>query len=108
MKSIVALLFFLVSLQAFAADLANPQYVGGIGINPSQDAKVLADWYSKVGIQTQAGDDGGFYATIDTLAGPFYFGIHKKDPNYFSRFFKNFTESTPGEFRSKVRRVRRG
>ena len=34
------------------------------------------------------------------------FEVGFDDPNYFSRFFRNSTGSTPGEFRTRVRRVR--
>lgn len=52
-------------------------YVGSVSINPSQDAKVLADWYARLGIETkQMG--GGYYCQIETAAGPFFFGIHRK------------------------------
>ena len=51
-------------------------YVGSVSINPSQDAKVLADWYARLGIETkQMG--GGYYCQIETAAGPFFFGIHR-------------------------------
>jgi predicted enzyme related to lactoylglutathione lyase len=55
-------------------------YVGGLAINPSQDAKVLADWYAKIGIETKE-MGGGYYGKMDTPAGMFVFGIHprKKD-----------------------------
>ena len=52
-------------------------YVGSISINPSQDAKVLADWYSKFGIETKE-FKGGYYGKFDTAAGLFVFGIHPK------------------------------
>src|SRR5260370_850395 len=52
-------------------------YVGSVSINPCQDAKVLADWYTKFGIETKE-YQGGYYAQIDTVAGPFFFGIHPK------------------------------
>jgi len=52
-------------------------YVGSVSINPCQDAKVLADWYTKFGIETKE-YKGGYYAQIDTAAGPFFFGIHPK------------------------------
>ena len=52
-------------------------YVGAISINPSQDAKVLADWYAQMGIETkQLG--GGYYGKLDTPAGTVAFGIHPK------------------------------
>lgn len=52
-------------------------YVGAIAINPSQDAKALADWYSRFGIETKE-YQGGYYGQLDTAAGPFLFGIHPK------------------------------
>lgn len=51
--------------------------VGAISINPCQEAKVLADWYSRFGIETQE-YQGVYYGQIDTAAGPFVFGIHPK------------------------------
>src|SRR5262245_57395511 len=52
-------------------------YVGAISINPCQDAKVLADWYSRFGIETME-FHGGYYGKLDTAAGLFAFGIHPK------------------------------
>src|SRR6476646_948853 len=52
-------------------------YVGAIAINPCQDAKVLADWYSRFGIETNE-FHGGYYGKLDTAAGLFAFGIHPK------------------------------
>src|SRR6478672_1616472 len=52
-------------------------YVGAISINPCQDAKVLADWYSRFGIETRE-YHGGYYGKLDTAAGLFAFGIHPK------------------------------
>src|SRR3954451_6227903 len=52
-------------------------YVGAISINPCQDAKVLADWYSRFGVETKE-FHGGFYGKFDTAAGLFVFGIHPK------------------------------
>src|SRR5436305_13770365 len=52
-------------------------YVGAISLNPCQDAKVLADWYSRFGIETRE-YHGGFYGKLDTAAGLFAFGIHPK------------------------------
>ncbi|HEU4416168.1 MAG TPA: hypothetical protein VFT65_15375, partial [Candidatus Angelobacter sp.] len=46
-------------------------------INPCQDAKVLADWYTKFGIETKE-FHGGYYGKLDTAAGLFAFGIHPK------------------------------
>src|SRR5262245_39847718 len=56
------------------------RYVGAISINPSQDAKVLADWYSGFGIGTKE-YHGGYYGKLDTPAGMFVFGIHPKKTN---------------------------
>jgi predicted enzyme related to lactoylglutathione lyase len=52
-------------------------YVGAISLNPCQDAKVLADWYSRFGIETKE-YKGGYYGKLDTAAGLFAFGIHPK------------------------------
>ena len=52
-------------------------YVGAISINPCQDAKVLADWYSRFGIETKEWR-GGYYGRLETAAGLFAFGIHSK------------------------------
>jgi len=52
-------------------------YVGAISINPCQDAKVLADWYARFGIETRE-FHGGYYGKLDTAAGLFAFGIHPK------------------------------
>jgi predicted enzyme related to lactoylglutathione lyase len=52
-------------------------YVGAIAINPCQDAKALAEWYSRFGIETKE-YQGGYYGQLDTAAGPFFFGIHPK------------------------------
>jgi predicted enzyme related to lactoylglutathione lyase len=77
MKVIIGLLLFAVSVQALSAKETKPQYIGAVSINPCQEAKILADWYSKLGIETEAAG-GGFYGSFETPAGPFYFGIHKK------------------------------
>jgi predicted enzyme related to lactoylglutathione lyase len=78
MKTILALLLFLGSVQAVADAELRPQYVGAVGINPSHDPKVLADWYSKLGLETQQMSDGGYYCTFATASGQFFFGIHPK------------------------------
>jgi predicted enzyme related to lactoylglutathione lyase len=66
------------SVSAFAeSPAAKILYVGAISINPSQDAKVLADWYARLGIETKE-IEGGYYAKIDTAAGTLAFGIHPK------------------------------
>jgi len=56
------------------------QYVGAVSINPSQDAKVLADWYERFGIQTHE-VNGGYYGSFQSVAGPFFFGIHPRRPD---------------------------
>src|SRR5262245_40635383 len=66
------------SLSTFAeSPSAKILYVGAISINPCQDAKVLADWYSQFGIETKE-YQGGYYGQFNTVAGPFVFGIHPK------------------------------
>ena len=74
---IVTPLIFL-SVSAFAEPSpAKILYVGAVSIEPCQDAKVLADWYSRFGIETKE-VHGGYYGKFDTAAGPFVFGIHPK------------------------------
>lgn len=52
-------------------------YVGALSIEPCQDAKVLADWYARLGVATkQMG--GMYFAKIETTAGVFSFAIHAK------------------------------
>src|SRR5450432_2063488 len=66
------------SVSAFAESPAvKILYVGAISINPSQEAKVLADWYARLGIETKE-IKGGYYAKIDTAAGTLAFAIHPK------------------------------
>jgi hypothetical protein len=66
------------SVSAFAqSPAANVLYVGAISIEPCQEAKVLADWYSLLGFETKE-FKGGYYAELDTPAGPFFFAIHPK------------------------------
>ena len=68
----------LLSISAFAeVPPAKILYVGAISINPCQEAKVLADWYSRFGIETRE-VHGVYYGQLDTAAGPFVFGIHPK------------------------------
>lgn len=74
---LVILLIFL-SVGAFAESLPGKiKYVGAISINPCQDAKVLADWYSQFGIETKE-YKGGYYGQLNTAAGSFFFAIHPK------------------------------
>ncbi|MBI3543704.1 MAG: hypothetical protein HY075_10570 [Deltaproteobacteria bacterium] len=77
MKLLICSLLFAASIPAFAANETHPQYVGSVSINPCQDAKILADWYSKIGLETHE-SGGGFYGFFKTPAGPFFFGIHPK------------------------------
>ena len=72
------IVIILLSAPAFAQSKQSKiLYVGAISINPCQDAKVLADWYSRFGIDTRE-YRGGYYGKIDTAAGLFAFGIHPK------------------------------
>ena len=73
---VIPLIFL--SMSAFAqSPPAKILYVGAIAINPCQDAKVLADWYSRFGIETRE-FHGGYYGKLNTAAGLFAFGIHPK------------------------------
>ncbi|HYW70545.1 MAG TPA: hypothetical protein VE961_05900 [Pyrinomonadaceae bacterium] len=73
---VIALL--LLATPAFAqSPQAKILYVGAISINPCQDAKVLADWYSRFGMETRE-YQGGYYGKLNTAAGLFAFGIHPK------------------------------
>src|SRR2546421_2853110 len=73
---VIPLIFL--SVSAFAqSPPAKILYVGAISINPCQDAKVLADWYSKFGIETKE-FKGGYYGKLNTAAGLVAFGIHPK------------------------------
>ena len=73
---VIPLIFLPVSVLAQAPP-AKILYVGAISINPCQDAKVLADWYTRFGIETKE-FHGGYYGKLDTAAGLFAFGIHPK------------------------------
>ena len=77
-KTYLVIPLIFLSVSAFAQS-PNPKIlsVGAISINPCQDAKVLADWYSRFGIETKE-FKGGYYAQLDTAAGPFFFAIHPK------------------------------
>ena len=73
---VIPLIFL--SVPAFAqSPPAKILSVGAISINPCQDAKVLADWYSRFGIETKE-FKGGYYGQLNTAAGPFFFAIHPK------------------------------
>jgi len=73
---VIPLIFLPVSVLAQAPP-TKILYVGAISINPCQDAKVLADWYTRFGIETKE-FHGGYYGKLDTAAGLFAFGIHPK------------------------------
>src|SRR5215475_6017888 len=74
----VYLVLIFLSVSVFAQSSPSKiLYVGAISINPCQDAKVLADWYSRFGIETKE-YHGGYYGKLDTAAGLFAFGIHPK------------------------------
>src|SRR6185295_3567550 len=77
-KIYLAIPLMFLSVTAFAQSPSTKiLYVGAISINPCQDAKVLADWYSRFGIETKE-YKGGYYGKLDTAAGLFAFGIHPK------------------------------
>ena len=76
-NSLVVLMMLSSALTFADAPPSKIRYVGAISINPSQDAKVLADWYSGFGIETKE-FHGGYYGKFDTPAGMFVFGIHPK------------------------------
>ena len=68
----------LLSASAWAESLpAEKIYVGAISIEPCQEARVLADWYSLLGFETKE-FKGGYYAQLDTPAGQLFFAIHPK------------------------------
>src|SRR5690349_6124915 len=76
----VCFLISLVFLSSTAFGQTTPAkilYVGAISINPCQEAKVLADWYSRFGIETKE-YKGGYYGKLNTAAGLFAFGIHPR------------------------------
>jgi glyoxylase I family protein len=77
-KTCLVIPLIFISVSAFAqSPSAKILSVGAISINPCQDAKVLADWYSRFGIETKE-FKGGYYGQLDTAAGPFFFAIHPK------------------------------
>ena len=77
-KICLGILFVFLGVLAFAQSPSSKiLYVGAISINPCQDAKVLADWYSRFGIETKE-YRGGYYGKLNTAAGLFAFGIHPK------------------------------
>jgi predicted enzyme related to lactoylglutathione lyase len=73
---VIPLIFLSVSVFA-ESQPSKILYLGAIAINRCQDAKALADWYSRFGIETKE-YQGGYYGQLDTAAGPFFFGIHPK------------------------------
>ncbi len=54
--------------------------IGAISIEPSQDAKILADWYARLGVETKE-FKGMYFAKIETAAGALSFAIHRKKAN---------------------------
>src|SRR5215471_7389493 len=72
----IPLIFLAVSVFA-QSPTSKILYVGSISINPCQDAKILADWYTRFGIETRE-YKGGYYGKLNTAAGLFAFGIHPK------------------------------
>jgi predicted enzyme related to lactoylglutathione lyase len=74
---LVSSLIFLSAVAFGQSPASKILYVGAISINPCQDAKALADWYSRFGIETKE-YKGGYYGKLDTAAGLFAFGIHPK------------------------------
>src|SRR5580692_9691960 len=79
MKLVIPLIFL--SIAALAESPASKiLYVAAIAISPCQDAKVLAEWYSRFGIENKE-FKGGYYSQIDTAAGPTFFAIHPKTAN---------------------------
>ena len=80
-KIYLLILLIFLSASAFAqSQTSRILYVGAISINPCQDAKVLADWYARFGIETRE-YKGGYYGKLETAAGLFAFGIHPKKAN---------------------------
>lgn len=75
----ILLLLVLLKTSALAESIPTPKilYVGAVSIEPCQDAKVLADWYARLGIETKA-LGGMYFAKIETAAGTMSFAIHKK------------------------------
>jgi predicted enzyme related to lactoylglutathione lyase len=76
----IQLLISLVMLSASAWAESPPAekiFVGAISIEPCQEAKVLADWYSLLGFETKE-IKGGYYTILDTPAGQLFFAIHRK------------------------------
>src|SRR5437764_8464331 len=79
MLRIIVLLALSLASTVAAAD-GKIKYVGAVSIQPSQDAKVLADWYGHFGIELKE-FHGGYYGKLDTAAGMLAFGIHPKKAN---------------------------
>lgn len=77
-RTSLTILLTCVALSIFAQS-PSPKilYVGAISINPCQDAKVLADSYTRFGIATKE-YKSGYYGKLATAAGLFAFGIHPK------------------------------
>ncbi len=77
-KACLLLPLIFLSVPAFA-ESPPPKilYIGSISINPCQDAKVLADWYARLGIEMKE-YQGEYYAKIETAAGTVAFAVHPK------------------------------
>jgi predicted enzyme related to lactoylglutathione lyase len=77
--SLLLLLLLLVPVSAPAETSPAPKflYVGAISIQPSQEAKVLAEWYAKLGLETKE-FKGMYFGKIETAAGTVSFAIHRK------------------------------
>jgi predicted enzyme related to lactoylglutathione lyase len=76
MRNALIVLVMLTTSTLAVAD-SKIRYVGAISINPSHDAKILADWYAGFGVETKE-MGGGYYGKLDTAAGPFFFGVHPR------------------------------
>ena len=74
--------FLLLFVFLFTAAFAEPPaskvlYIGAVSINPCQEAKILADWYARLGIETKE-FRGMYFGKIETAAGTVSFAIHAK------------------------------
>lgn len=73
---LIPLLFLSASVFA-EAPATKILYVGALSIEPCQEAKVLADWYARLGIETKE-MQGMYFTKIETAAGTMSFAIHRK------------------------------
>src|SRR4051812_7405699 len=88
-KIIFASLFSCASVQA-ASVPPSIQSVGAFTIYTSQNMKVLADWYKKLGFDMHF-SEGVYWGTIKTQSGPPYIGIHAKKTNAPNEDSKNIS-----------------